>query len=612
MRAVAASSHSDIVLDSGSDVTLLPIAMAGIGSPATLTPGTFLRDAQGKQILTSDVRDVTFIFQTTDGQSLRVKEKAFFSDKVDVPLLSFGKLIRAGWGIKSSGTDSSPILAHSSGSCVELSFRNNSLVVSGDIRMVQSVRAVSVDVPRSWHDLRTGWYTVNDFPICSSNAAHFIDVTTDYLVVDWPFRTTVAYHDIRGWEVIELCERIFPMAEKAAPIVEGGSQRLLTLLSKTELCISDFGMAVAEPVTSGGASGSASAANGAGDIAMGAPSGAQEIQSDLQEVEVSVELPQSIAIQPRPDHVKIAGVDVSCTSAISVLKAACSYLQVSQSGSKSRLWSRILAALDKRAIKAERELAAVALDESQRKATSVQTAEPPEDAAVIATHNLTHMPYQPWCPACVMSKGRPEQHRSDPSLLQRREMPVISWDLCFSGKTCEAVEETDGQAKLTALVVHDSHSGAVQCIPIQSKKQTKFMGTEILRFINFLGYGDVTLRCDQEPTTLQVQRYVQRARQQLNLRTVVENSKVLDHGGNSAVEKAIDRVRLQASTFLHQLTQKIGFEVHPQHPVFAWAFVHSAWILTRFGVTAGVTPYELISGHNYHLQLKALSILVVL
>ena len=99
---------------------------------------------------------------------------------------------------------------------MELSFRNNSLVVSGDIRMVQSVRAVLVDVPRSWHDLRTGWYTVNDFPICSSNAAHFIDVTTDYLVVDWPFRTTVAYHDIRGWEVIELCERIFPMAEESS------------------------------------------------------------------------------------------------------------------------------------------------------------------------------------------------------------------------------------------------------------------------------------------------------------------------------------------------------------------------------------------------------------
>ena len=87
---------------------------------------------------------------------------------------------------------------------------------------------------------------------------------------------------------------------------------------------------------------------------------------------------------------------------------------------------------------------------------------------------------------------------------------VLQW------KTCEAVSEDDAQAKLSALVVHDSHSGAVQCIPIQSKRQTKYMSSEILRFINFLGCGDVMLRCDQEPTTLQVQRYVQRARQQLN------------------------------------------------------------------------------------------------
>ena len=271
---------------------------------------------------------------------------------------------------------------------------------------------------------------------------------------------------------------------------------------------------------------------------------------------------------------------------------------MSTSGSKSKLWARILATLDKQAIDAERELAAVALDETQRKAVSVQVTEPPTDASVIAAHNLTHMPYQPWCPACVASKGRPEQHRSDPTVLQRREMPVISWDLCFSGKTCEKVEETDGQAKLTALVIHDSHTGAVQCVPVQGKRQTKFMALEVLRFITFLGYGDVTLRCDQEPTTLTIQRHVQRARQQMNLRTVVENSKVLDHGRNSAVEKAIDRVRLQASVLLHQLTQKIGFEVHPHHPIFAWAFVHSAWILTRFGVTAGVTPYELVSGHN--------------
>ena len=90
--------------------------------------------------------------------------------------------------------------------------------------------------------------------------------------------------------------------------------------------------------------------------------------------------------------------------------------------------------MDKQAILAETELAAVALDESQRKADSVQIANPPDDPAEIESHNLTHLPYQAWCPACVMAKGKPEQHRSDPSKLVRREHPIISWDFCYTGK----------------------------------------------------------------------------------------------------------------------------------------------------------------------------------
>ena len=43
----------------------------------------------------------------------------------------------------------------------------------------------------------------------------------------------------------------------------------------------------------------------------------------------------------------------------------------------------------------------------------------------------------------------------------------------------------------------------------------------------------------------------------LNLRTVVEDAKVGDHGSNAAVEKAIDRIRNQASVFLHALTMNI-------------------------------------------------------
>ena len=98
---------------------------------------------------------------------------------------------------------------------------------------------------------------------------------------------------------------------------------------------------------------------------------------------------------------------------------------------------------------------------------------------------------------------------------------------------------------------------------------------------------------------------VQRARQRLNLRTVVEDAKVGDHGSNSAVEKAIDRIRNQASVFLHALTAKIGFQILPQHPLFSWAFTHAGWTLTRFTVKAGTTSFELISGHTHNAKLCA-------
>ena len=157
VRAVSACSHVDIILDSGSDVTLTPMFMSDVGCQAPQTSETYFRDAQGKRIATSDVRDVSFAFSTVDGEVVTIKERAFFSDRVECPLISFGKLLKSGWGIESTG-DGPPVLSHLNGARVELAFRNNSLVIAGDLRLVQSrsVRAISVDIPKPWQDFKRG------------------------------------------------------------------------------------------------------------------------------------------------------------------------------------------------------------------------------------------------------------------------------------------------------------------------------------------------------------------------------------------------------------------------------------------------------------------------
>jgi hypothetical protein len=130
----------------------------------------------------------------------------------------------------------------------------------------------------------------------------------------------------------------------------------------------------------------------------------------------------------------------------------------------------------------------------------VHSAQPPSEEE-IKSHNLTHLPYKDWCSACNMAKARPDAHRVDPDALKQREIPVISFDYCHTGKTGEAVEEGAQVQKLTAVVVHDSHSNAVHCIPVRGKHQGKHVAKEIIKFINFLGYGAICLRTDNEPAT---------------------------------------------------------------------------------------------------------------
>ena len=169
-------------------------------------------------------------------------------------------------------------------------------------------------------------------------------------------------------------------------------------------------------------------------------------------------VPTSVAIKPFADRMTIAGVDISRNSSIAVLKAACHFLEVSQSGSKAKLWDRLVSAVDRAKILGGKQLADAALLEGSRAANPVQTVEKPADEEV-QFHILTHIPYAAWCEACVKSKGKPERHERNEGRICDREIPTLSFDFAFIGKSAEDGDEGEGDesAKLTTLVVHDSH-----------------------------------------------------------------------------------------------------------------------------------------------------------
>ena len=629
----AVKSTCDIILDSGSDATVIPVSMIAAGN-ASQDQTSYLRDAQGARIETEGVRDVSIILTTVDGVDITIRDKAHVSSRVDCPLISYGKLLRHGWGIVPEGDKS--YLVHSSGVKVDISFKQNSLVVAGVVRMVsEAVRVIDVDIPKRWQDLKNGWYRTKDnTPLCASHGRNFVDCLKHYTISDWPYRTTVGYRDGVGWQVIELCQSVFQLDDRAAPI-SGGYSKLLTMLSKQIVSIVDFGMAMTNispvqpskprasvpsmsdsPMTGGdgalhglggaqqltGVAASATTSDGRHDPVrdVGTFHRATPAVSERPDIPT---IPTSIAIEATSDRLEIAGVVVvTKTSSISVLKAACEYLAVSQSGSKAKLWNRIIATVDRQRILEETQLSVPALTGDSTQPRPVQLAERPGEDEV-QRHMLTHSPYAAWCEACVSSKGKPDRHERDETRVRDREIPVLSFDFAFTGKSLDDAQDEDEGAKLTTLVLHDSHSGSVNCIPLKAKSDSKHAVREMVKYLQYLGHGDICLMCDQEPSALAVQSLLQRTWQRMGFRVVIENAKVLDHGGNAWAEKSIDRIRTTAGVLIQQLQMNIGHEIPAKHPLFSWAFCHAAWIIDRFVSKANVTAYELVRGHSYRGKL---------
>ena len=73
--------------------------------------------------------------------------------------------------------------------------------------------------------------------------------------------------------------------------------------------------------------------------------------------------------------------------------------------------------------------------------------------AIVARHNLTHVPYRSWCPYCNAGRRPNSQHRGQ-SVDQKRSLPVVHADYCF-------IRDTQDEDNLTVCVGRMSPSKAM-------------------------------------------------------------------------------------------------------------------------------------------------------
>ena len=107
-------------------------------------------------------------------------------------------------------------------------------------------------------------------------------------------------------------------------------------------------------------------------------------------------------------------------------------------------------------------------------------------------HELTHLPYRSWCPTCVQSKGRQDNHPKRTS-----KTPVIQVDLMYY----KALGEKQATSVLTAV---DVETGMCMAVQLEDKTQhVQYLSTCLQQFLMECGrthaiLNNTVLQSDQE------------------------------------------------------------------------------------------------------------------
>ena len=129
------------------------------------------------------------------------------------------------------------------------------------------------------------------------------------------------------------------------------------------------------------------------------------------------------------------------------------------------------------------------------------TAKVPTEAERKA-HELTHVPYAPWCPSCIKHHQRRRTGKS-----HDQGCPTVSFDFCkvkAKGSGALGAEEEDAaqegvqdeESGALLMVAVCSETGSLLGLPLKSKNQMNLITHELLAFTQILGHEAVQYYCD--------------------------------------------------------------------------------------------------------------------
>ena len=185
-------------------------------------------------------------------------------------------------------------------------------------------------------------------------------------------------------------------------------------------------------------------------------------------------------------------------------------------------------------------------------------------------HNMTHIPFQPWCVVCQEAKGRASKHKKPKASTKTSK---IQLDYAY-------IRQPQDKEPTTILTWVESLTGLAGSLMTTKKGITQPQLDAVVTFIKRQGFAQSTLQCDREPALVKL---VEEIGKQTSLPT--RQSPAYSHQSQAYVEgwhrSLFAQFRALLFDFCHRYKLqpsdvKIGGSLS-QHMLR-----HAVWLLNRF------------------------------
>ena len=209
-------------------------------------------------------------------------------------------------------------------------------------------------------------------------------------------------------------------------------------------------------------------------------------------------------------------------------------------------------------------------------------------------HELTHLPFAPWCRFCVLARSQSDPHRRTRKHKGDATVPVVSFDFCFARRS-----DQDKADPIIVMRDHQTRMTFAHMLPGKStvnELYSRHVLNSVLRDLEYLAHKKVVLKSDQEPAMIALQNRIRQARDD---QTILENSPVEDSASNGAVEKAVQEVEGHVRTLVAAVEARYGSKLDTGSGILAWLVAYSAYLINHFREGRdGHTPIERLKGER--------------